>query len=76
MAEALSQLAEFAERIGRCEPALGLFSIGPRDRDLRPARLEFQERLGSQKAEPPNFLAPDHAFKEKRWGGPLDPSER
>ena len=50
-------------------------STGPVIVTSLPARLEPQERLGSQEAEPPHLLAADHALKQKRGRGPLDPRQ-
>ena len=45
------------------------------DRHLVPARLEFQKRLGTQKAEPSDLFATDHTFKQKRGRRPFDAAE-
>ena len=39
-------------------------------------RLEPQERLGAEEAEPADLLAADHALEQERRRRPLDPAER
>src|SRR6185312_16630940 len=45
------------------------------DADLRPARLEPQERLGAEEAEPADLLAADDALEQEGRGRALDPPE-
>ena len=64
---ALDQLLEIAKRIGRREAASLVRIVGIRDRHIVAPRLESQEWLGAQKAEPSHLLAANHALEEKRW---------
>ena len=72
---ALEQPLELGERVGRGEPAGFRLAAGLDDRHLGPPRLEPEERLGPQEAEPADLLAADDALEKERRGRALDPAE-